>query len=222
MEFHDPFRICYHTASNLLTTAGSIERAWPVFPMFDQRTRIDRVCDELANRELKSDATKKRRDAHARDLLVTIAENIPPAIICDRRCTLDLQRLIEEAGINIVQIIRVPRPAWLDLCVSLLHWNSMVLGDSVWFPHSVRRARILSVVIVMVILHQSELLGLMDAGLLFGWLPVQIAYDISFLLVGVLILYWIAMIVPATPDEYGPSSQAEGSTTTESPPTTEK
>lgn len=98
----------------------------------------------------------------------------------------------------------------------------MVLGDSVWFPHSVRRARILAVVIVMVILHQSELLGLMDAGLLFGWLPVQLAYDISFLLISVIVLYWIATTVPATPDEYGPNSQAEESTTTESPTTTEK
>lgn len=98
----------------------------------------------------------------------------------------------------------------------------MPLGDSVWFPNSVRRTGTLAIVILMVILHQSELLGLTDAGLLFGWLPVQLAYDISFLLVGVVILYGIALTMPAPPDEYGPSSQTGESTTTESPTTTER
>ena len=98
----------------------------------------------------------------------------------------------------------------------------MPLGDSVWFPHSSRRAGVLVIVILMVILHHSALLGLMDAGLLFGWLPVQLAYDISYLLVGVVILYWIAATMPATPAEYGPSDQTGGSTSTESPTTTEK
>jgi hypothetical protein len=98
----------------------------------------------------------------------------------------------------------------------------MPLGDSVWFPHSARRAGVLMVVLLMVILHHSKLLGLMDAGLLFGWLPVQLAYDISYLLVGVVILYWIAVTMPATPAEYGPTEQTEESTTTESPPTTER
>jgi hypothetical protein len=98
----------------------------------------------------------------------------------------------------------------------------MPLGDSVWFPHSARRAGVLGVVILMVILHHSTLLGLMNAGLLFGWLPVQLAYDISYLLVGVVILYWIAATMPATPDEYGPSDQTGESTTTDSPTTTER
>ncbi len=97
----------------------------------------------------------------------------------------------------------------------------MPLGDSVWFPRSADRATVLAVVILMVILHQSELLGLMDAGLLFGWLPVQLAYDISFLLVGSVIVYWITTVVSATPDEYGSTDQTEESTTSESPSTTE-
>jgi hypothetical protein len=98
----------------------------------------------------------------------------------------------------------------------------MPLGDSVWFPNSLRRAGTLVIVVLMVILHHSSLLGLMDAGLLFGWLPVQLAYDISFLLVGVVILYGIALTMPATPAEYGPTSQTDESTTTESPPTAER
>ncbi|MFC6768291.1 hypothetical protein [Natrinema soli] len=97
----------------------------------------------------------------------------------------------------------------------------MPLGDSVWFPQSADRATVLVVVILMVILHQSELLGLMDAGLLFGWLPVQLAYDISFLLVGSVIVYWITTVVSATPDEYSPTDQTEESPTSESPSTTE-
>lgn len=97
----------------------------------------------------------------------------------------------------------------------------MPLGDSVWFPQSADRATVLVVVILMVILHQSELLGLMDAGLLFGWLPVQLAYDISFLLVGSVIVYWITTVVSATPDEHSPTDQTEESPTSESPSTTE-
>ena len=98
----------------------------------------------------------------------------------------------------------------------------MPLGDSVWFPNSVRRAGTLAVIILMMILHQSEFLGLMDAGLLFGWLPVQLAYDISFLLVGVVVLYGIARTMPTTPPEYGPSEQNDESTATKSSPATEQ
>jgi hypothetical protein len=98
----------------------------------------------------------------------------------------------------------------------------MPLGDSVWFPNSLRRAGTLAIVVLMVILHHSSLLGLMDAGLLFGWLPVQLAYDISFLLVGVVILYGIAQTMPATPAESGPGNQTDESTTTESPTAAER
>jgi hypothetical protein len=97
----------------------------------------------------------------------------------------------------------------------------MPLGDSVWFPRSADRAAVLAVVILMVILHQSELLGLMDAGLLFGWVPVQFAYDILFLLIGSVIVYWIATVVSATPDEYGSTDQTEESATTDTSTTTE-
>ena len=91
----------------------------------------------------------------------------------------------------------------------------MPLGDSVWFPDSLRRGGTLAIVVLMVILHQSELLGLMDAGLLFSWLPVQLAYDISFLLVGVVILYGIALTMPATPTESESANQTDETTTAE-------
>jgi hypothetical protein len=98
----------------------------------------------------------------------------------------------------------------------------MPLGDSVWFPDSLRRAGTLAIVVLMVILHHSSLLGLMDAGLLFGWLPVQLAYDILFLLAGVVILYGIALTMPATPAESESGNQTDESTTTEPPTAAER
>lgn len=90
-----------------------------------------------------------------------------------------------------------------------------------WFPRSADRAAVLAVVILMVILHQSELLGLMDAGLLFGWLPVQLAYDFAFLFVGSIIVYWITTVVAATPDKSGSTDQTEESVTADPSTTTE-
>ncbi|QIO24932.1 hypothetical protein [Haloarcula sp. JP-L23] len=55
-------------------------------------------------------------------------------------------------------------------------------------------------VLFMIVAHHSELFGLMDAGLLFGWLPIQLAYDVGYLLVGVAILYWMAGKVTENPD----------------------
>lgn len=52
----------------------------------------------------------------------------------------------------------------------------------------------------MIVAHHSELFGLMDAGLLFGWLPIQLVYDVGYLLVGVLILYWMAGQITENPD----------------------
>ncbi|WP_049990220.1 hypothetical protein [Natrinema salifodinae] len=62
----------------------------------------------------------------------------------------------------------------------------------------------------MVVLHQSELFGLMDAQtLLFGWLPIQIAYDIAFLLVGVVILSVMYVVAPEPPADYDAKLERE-------------
>lgn len=74
---------------------------WPVFPRFDQRTLADRVRDELTDRGLKPDAIEARRDTHARDLLLAIAENIPPSSLTTNGARRVLQRLTEEAGIDV-------------------------------------------------------------------------------------------------------------------------
>lgn len=98
----------------------------------------------------------------------------------------------------------------------------MTLGDSLWFPNSVRRAGPLVVIVLMAILHQSELLGLMNAGLLFGWLPAQLTYDILFLFVSVVVLYGIALSMPAAPPEYELSNQTNESAMTKSSSETEE
>lgn len=96
----------------------------------------------------------------------------------------------------------------------------MALRDSVWFPQSRDRAIVLATVIAMVVLHHSALLGLMDAGLLFGWVPVQLAYDVVYLLLGVGILYWIAAMVPDGPEEHA-STMADESSSVEATDTAE-
>lgn len=74
---------------------------WPVFPTFDQRTLGDLVRDELADRGLQPNDIGTWRDAHVRDLLLMIAENIPPPSLATDGARRVLQRLTEEAEIDI-------------------------------------------------------------------------------------------------------------------------
>lgn len=74
---------------------------WPVFPTFDQRTLADLVRDKLADQGLKPEAIETRRDAHARDLLLTIAEDFPPPSLTTDGARRILQRLTEKAGIDV-------------------------------------------------------------------------------------------------------------------------
>lgn len=81
--------------------------------------------------------------------------------------------------------------------------DANMIGDSFWAPKSPVRAALLASVLAMVVLHQSELLGLMDSqALLFGWLPAQVAYDIGYLLVGVVILSVMYVVAPDPPADY--------------------
>lgn len=78
-----------------------------------------------------------------------------------------------------------------------------MMGDSFWTPKSPVRAALLVSVLAMVVLHQSGLLGIMNSQVLvFGWLPIQIAYDIAFLLVGVVILSVMYAVAPEPPADY--------------------
>lgn len=78
-----------------------------------------------------------------------------------------------------------------------------MIGDSFWTPKTPVRAVLPAAVLVMVVLHQSELLGVMDSqALIFGWLPIQIAYDIAYLLIGVGILSAMYVMAPDPPAEY--------------------
>lgn len=78
-----------------------------------------------------------------------------------------------------------------------------MIGDSFWTPKTPLRAALLASVLAMVVLHQSELLGLMSSqALIFGWLPIQVAYDIAYLLVGVGILSVMYVVAPDPPAAY--------------------
>jgi integrase len=74
---------------------------WPVFPTFDQRTLAGLVEDVLAEQGKRSGAITERREEYARDLLVTLGENIrPPSITTDGARSI-LHRLSEAAEIDI-------------------------------------------------------------------------------------------------------------------------
>lgn len=88
----------------------------------------------------------------------------------------------------------------------------MALRDSIWLPESGQEATVIGSIAVMTLLHFTELLGLMDAGLLFGWLPVQFAYDIGYSFVAVGLLYWIYLIAPKAPERFQKGDSAEQST----------
>ncbi|MBX0288557.1 site-specific integrase [Halomicroarcula sp. F28] len=70
---------------------------WPVFPTFDQRTLATLVQDELGG----IDAIEGHRDEYARDFLVALDEGIhPPSITTDGARSI-LQRLSDEAEVDI-------------------------------------------------------------------------------------------------------------------------
>ncbi|WP_435362864.1 hypothetical protein [Haloarchaeobius sp. DYHT-AS-18] len=84
-----------------------------------------------------------------------------------------------------------------------------MLKDSFWWPSSSSRGVVLAAVVLMIPLHQSELLGLLDSQvLLFDWLPMQLGYDILFNLIGAVILYAMYRLAPEPPA----SALAESST----------
>ena len=82
--------------------------------------------------------------------------------------------------------------------------------NSFWYPNSPKRALLLALVPLMVVAHQSELVGLYDSTtLLFNWLPAQIAYDISFNLVGFVILVVMYYLAPDPPERYQSEGEAK-------------
>lgn len=87
-----------------------------------------------------------------------------------------------------------------------------MIGDSFWAPKRPVRIALLGAVLAMVVLHQSELLGLMDSQtLVLGWIPMQIAYDVAFLLVGTVILAVMYLVAPEPPSEHE-ATAGEGAT----------
>ena len=74
---------------------------WPAFPTFDQRTLAGLVQEELADRGERPEAITERREGSARDLLLTLDEDVrPPSIATDGARSI-LQRLSAGADIDI-------------------------------------------------------------------------------------------------------------------------
>jgi integrase len=74
---------------------------WPVFPTFGQRTLARLVEDELADRVEDPDTIDEYRDEFASDLLLALDEGIcPPSLTTDGARSI-LQRLSDEAEIEI-------------------------------------------------------------------------------------------------------------------------
>jgi len=61
----------------------------------------------------------------------------------------------------------------------------------------------------MISLHFTEIVGLTDAGLVFGWLPIQLAYDLSYTIVAIVLLYWVYTVAPDVPADLTEPSEDE-------------
>ena len=69
--------------------------------------------------------------------------------------------------------------------------------DSLWYPEDWKRLLLVLSVPVMIALHMSELVGLMNSQqLLFGWLPMQFAYDIGRGILAIVLIYAFATQAP--------------------------
>lgn len=69
--------------------------------------------------------------------------------------------------------------------------------DSVWWPGDAKRAGLLLGIVVLIVLRQNELFGLMDSTVLvFGWFPVQLAYDTLLSVLGIGLGYLFYRAVP--------------------------
>jgi hypothetical protein len=82
-----------------------------------------------------------------------------------------------------------------------------MLKDSFWYPNTPRKAVFIGLILVMIVLHGSAVVGLVDSTtLVFGWLPAQIAYDAAFNLIGAVILYGMYRAAPSPPAEHEPTA----------------
>jgi len=74
---------------------------WPVFPTFDQRTLATLVREELADRGAPPAEIERRREGHARDLLLAIEADVrPPSLTTDGARSV-LRRLTDAAGVDV-------------------------------------------------------------------------------------------------------------------------
>lgn len=97
-EFSRP---CHLATSKLPPPLDPVSQQWPVFPTFDQRTLAKLVREDLADRGLKREEIHKRRNAHARDLLLAIEEDIRPLSLMTHGARNILKRVTTNTEIGI-------------------------------------------------------------------------------------------------------------------------
>lgn len=101
----------------------------------------------------------------------------------------------------------------------------MTLRDGFWYPNNLHQTIGLLAVIALILLHESSLVGLMDAGVVLGWLPTQLAYDIVYVAASTGLLYWMyTTLAPEQPElRQTPtgSGNTDGSGSPEATPTTD-
>lgn len=77
--------------------------------------------------------------------------------------------------------------------------------SSFWYPDDWKQGILLLAVLLMIPLHQSELFGLMEStAIVLGWIPAQIAFDIAFNIIAIVILILMYYLAPKPSEKHRP------------------
>lgn len=75
-----------------------------------------------------------------------------------------------------------------------------------WVPTDWKRGAMVLAIVALIVLRQSELVGLMDStSLVFGWLPAQLAYSILIGVAATIIAIVMYFEAPDPPAEFDPT-----------------
>lgn len=69
--------------------------------------------------------------------------------------------------------------------------------NSIWWPGDARRGVLLLSILFLIVIRQNEIFGLMDSTMLvFGWFPIQLAFDTLLGIIAVVIAYGFYRAAP--------------------------
>jgi hypothetical protein len=96
------------------------------------------------------------------------------------------------------------------LYMHTLHPQFYMFKDSIWYPDTPIKFVIVAAVVAMVVLHHTSFTPIYSSTyLVFGWIPVQIAYDIALLLVSMIVLFGMYKASPDTPPKFETSDEPD-------------